>query len=108
MTYGRKTGGRKAGTPNKRTTELVVRLEALGCDPIEGMALIAMDVSNTPELRGRMYAELASYLYPKRKAVEVRPDEGPSLVFQFVEFAEEKTLLGVWAAEGSGAQMIGV
>ena len=81
MAIGRKTGGRQAGTPNKRTSELVERLEALDCDPIAGMAKIAMDISNPPELRGRMYAELAGYVFPKRKAVEMKADEGPSVIF---------------------------
>jgi hypothetical protein len=81
MAQGRKTGGRVAGTPNRRTTELVERLAALGCDPVEGMARIAMDLSNPPELRGRMYAELAGYVYPKRRAVEVKADEGPRVTF---------------------------
>lgn len=71
MALGRKTGGRKAGTPNKRTTMVTERLEALGCDPIEGMALLAMDPANSPDLRGRMFAELAQYVAPKRKAVEI-------------------------------------
>lgn len=66
-----KTGGRTAGTPNKKTAEAMERLEALGCDPLEGMAMLAMDSANAPELRGRMYAELAGYVYPKRKAVEL-------------------------------------
>jgi len=38
------------------------------------MARLAMDEKNMPELRGRMYAELASYLYPKRKAIELASD----------------------------------
>jgi hypothetical protein len=46
------------------------RLEALGCDPLEGMAKIAMDQAAPLELRGRMYAELAAYVYPKRKSME--------------------------------------
>ncbi len=82
MAHGRKTGGRVAGTPNKRTAELTERLEALGCDPIEGMAQLALNAENPPELRGRMFAELAGYLYPKRKAVEVKADDGPSVIFQ--------------------------
>jgi hypothetical protein len=63
-------GGRSAGTPNKRTQDVIERLEALKCDPIEGMARIAMDANNPPELRGRMFAELAQYIAPKRKALE--------------------------------------
>jgi len=66
--------GRKKGTPNRLTGDIGARIEALGCDPIEGMARLAMDENNTPELRGRMYAELAGYLYPKRKAIKVASD----------------------------------
>ncbi len=82
MASGRKTGGRSKGTPNKKTEELAQRLADIGCDPIEGMAIIAMDEANPPELRGRMYAELAQYLYPKRRATEIRTDDGPCVVFQ--------------------------
>jgi hypothetical protein len=67
---GQKTGGRQKGTRNKRTQDVIDRLEALGCDPIEGMARLAMDKSNSPELRGRMFAELAQFVAPKLKAIE--------------------------------------
>ena len=81
MAAGRKTGGRIKGTPNKKTEEVVERLFNLGCDPISGMAHIAMDTNNSPELRGKMYAELAGYLFPKRKATEINTDDGPKVVF---------------------------
>jgi hypothetical protein len=71
MAKGKKTGGRVAGVPNRRTTEVITRLEKLGCDPIEGMARLAMDDSNAPELRGRMFAELAQYVAPKRRALDL-------------------------------------
>lgn len=71
MALGKKTGGRVAGTPNRKTAEVAERLASLGCDPIEGMAKLAMDESSPPELRGRMYAELAQYIAPKRKALDV-------------------------------------
>ena len=70
MAQGKKTGGRREGTPNKRTQEIIEKLEALGCDPVEGMAKLAADENNSAELRGRMYAELAQYVAPKRKAIE--------------------------------------
>jgi hypothetical protein len=70
-----KTGGRKKGTPNKATLTVAEKLEALGCDPIEGMARIAMDEKNSPETRGRYYSELAQYLYPKRKPVDLSSDQ---------------------------------
>lgn len=67
---GERRGGRQKGTPNIRTLEIAERLSALGCDPIEGMARIAQDENNPPDLRGRMYAELAQYIAPKRKSIE--------------------------------------
>ena len=45
---GRKTGGRQTGVPNRRTVEAQEILSELGCDPIEGMARIAIDVKHTP------------------------------------------------------------
>ncbi len=65
-----KTGGRQRGTPNRKTHELAEKLEKLGCDPIAGLAQIAMAPDTAPELKVRCYAELAQYLHAKRKAVE--------------------------------------
>ncbi len=76
MALGRKTGGRVAGTPNKRTQDVIERLDALGCDPILGMARIAMDEANSPELRGRMFSELAQYVAPKRRASDHSAADG--------------------------------
>jgi hypothetical protein len=67
---GRKTGGRVAGTPNRKTRDVQELLESLDCDPIQGMARLAMNKKTRPELRARMFAELAQYVYPKRKAIE--------------------------------------
>ena len=63
---------------NKRTRprraepalELIVRLEALGCDPVGGMARIAMDVATPVELPARTFAELAQHFASKRKAID--------------------------------------
>jgi hypothetical protein len=76
MATGYKTGGRRAGTPNRRTQEVRDQLEALGCDPIEGMARLALDQANPPELRARMYSELAQYVAPKRKSVDLSSSTG--------------------------------
>ena len=66
-------GGRQKGTPNRQTKEAMEILAELGCDPIRGMARIAMNPKNSTDLRLRANAELAQYVYPKRKALEVRP-----------------------------------
>lgn len=76
MALGRKTGGRLAGTPNRRTKEIGDLLESLGCNPIEGMVRIAMNPKASLGLRGRMNAELAQYVYPKRKAIEHSGETG--------------------------------
>ena len=67
-----KTGGRKPGVPNKRNSQVREMLAAMGCDPIRGMARIAMSKRKnvSVELKARMFAELARYCYPQLKAVE--------------------------------------
>jgi hypothetical protein len=46
------------------------------------MAALALDSNNPPELRGRMFAELAQYLAPKRKALSVEADQREQVIFQ--------------------------
>ena len=41
MALGHKTGGRKAGTPNRKTREIGELLESPGHNPIEAMVQIA-------------------------------------------------------------------
>ena len=119
---------RPTGVPNKRTQDLQAKLERIGCDPMLGMAEIALNRlpcgvcrgnlrtkyalpqgvhtkecshGNTaectcegigervcqscygsgweacsPELRGKMYAEIANYVLPKRKAIEHSGEDG--------------------------------
>ena len=46
------------------------RLEQLGCDPIEGLVEIATNKKYGVGVRARCLAELAQFVYPKRKSVE--------------------------------------
>src|SRR5829696_6196646 len=73
---GERRGGRQRGTPNKKTQTVADTLAELGCNPIEGMAKIAMDEQAELGLRAQMYKELAQYVAPKRKAVEVTGEDG--------------------------------
>ena len=72
MATGAKTGGRSKGTPNRRTQDVIEKLESLDCDPIEGMARIAQqaEADGDKNLAATMYKELAPYVAPKRKAIE--------------------------------------
>ncbi len=92
---GERRGGRQKGVPNKATLSVMEKLAALGCDPIEGMARLASDENNRPELRGRMLAELAAYVAPKRKAIEHTGAEGGPI-------ATEAALTLDWSALDAG------
>ena len=72
--------GRKAGTPNKRTKTIEEKLETLGCDPIVAMARLAMDESEPSGLRFAALKELAQYVAPKRKAIEVSSAENQMVI----------------------------
>jgi hypothetical protein len=72
---GERRGGRQRGAP-KRTLDVIERLAALRCDPITGMARIALNKKNSVELRARMFAELAQFVAPKRKALEHSTEPG--------------------------------
>ncbi len=74
MARGQKTGGRKAGTPNKRTLDVIERLDQLGCDPIEGMAKIALDPQNPVELRARMFSDLGAVRCAEASCCRTRSD----------------------------------
>jgi hypothetical protein len=57
---------------------VIDRLDALGCDPIEGMARIAMDETADLSIRAQMYKELAQYVAPK-KTIAVGGKEASSV-----------------------------
>jgi hypothetical protein len=81
MALGRKTGGRRPGTPNKRSGVVSERFEELGLDPLEGLIDIARDPRTDVELRARILMDLMGYLYPKRKALDTSPTASRSVVF---------------------------
>jgi len=70
---GNNGNGRKKGTPNKNTQTIMDKLSELDCDPIKGMATIARKAMDEGEfiLAGTMFKELAQYVAPKRKSVEM-------------------------------------
>lgn len=112
-----KTGGRKKGTRNRSTEYVAEVLDRLNCEPIEGMARIAMrdipcstcgGAGRVPSrdlrkkeacpgcagsgkepipigLAAKMLSELASYRYPKLKAVEHRASDEKGNTVSLVE-----------------------
>src|SRR4051812_48532875 len=61
--------GRKKGTANKKTLALEEALASHGIDPIGQLAAALPQLS--PDRRAEVLLDLVSYLYPKRKAVEL-------------------------------------
>ena len=77
--------GRVKGSKNKRLSDsLIERINEKfpEFDPILSMIEDALNESNTPDLRFRAKAEVASYMYPKKKAIEHSSDDGAT--FQVV------------------------
>lgn len=73
---GEKTpgSGRQKGTPNKVTQSLEEKCALMGVDVFEEMLKIATNEEH-PD-RFSCLKELAQYLYPKRKALEISNGEG--------------------------------
>jgi hypothetical protein len=105
--------GRKKGTGNKINPIVQETLDRLGCDPIKGMAIIAIDAMQTAEevrermtetcltikvdertqmgkdvlayyaLAGSMFKELTQYVSPKKKSVEIVGEVDSNITFKW-------------------------
>lgn len=70
-----KTGGRQAGTSNKRTYSAIKTLEELKLDPLAELSKMALEPSLDFNLRANILKELCHYAYPKHKAVSLDESE---------------------------------
>lgn len=68
----RKTGGRKKGTPNRKTMLLRDTFENLGFDVPGRLYSLLSELS--PREQAEILLKLMEYLYPKRKAIELPHD----------------------------------
>jgi hypothetical protein len=70
---GERRGGRQKGTPNKKTQNIIDKLNALGYDPIESLVRLAQEAEDSKDkvMEFNACKELAQYVAPKRKAVEM-------------------------------------
>jgi hypothetical protein len=84
-----KTGGRKAGTPNKIRSRASELMNEYGFDPLRSMIAIAADPANELAIRARMLAELAQYAYPKLRQVEHSGPGGGAIAVMAVDPLEE-------------------
>lgn len=82
MAQGRKTGGRKKGTPNKKTPEAVELLEALDANSLEEIVAIARRAAEAgdDQMALNAWKEVAQYQFSKRKAIEHSTKDGEEFV----------------------------
>jgi hypothetical protein len=66
----RKGGGRKKGTPNKRSLALRQALEAHGCDLAEQIAGLLQDGAVEQPIKVEVLTKLLPYVYPQLRAVD--------------------------------------
>lgn len=85
-----KTGGRKKGTPNRRTINLTEQLAAVNFNIPERLVELLPQLS--PSEQSKVLIDLMSFIYPKRKAIEVTEPKDPSdnkITIEFVESANK-------------------
>ncbi len=73
--------GRPKGKPNVKLSETLherLKEKYPNYDPVERMIEIALDEDNAIELRFTANKEVAQYIYPKKKAVEHKTEDGSS------------------------------
>jgi len=93
MSHGGKRAGagRKKGSLNKRTEKakqaIQDTIDRIGCNPLEAMLEIAEQAKNEGDLSLALsaYKELAQYVAPKRKAVELSGDSENPLAISNIE-----------------------
>ena len=75
----------RAGRPNKNKQALIALLEAKypGYQPVVSMAEIANDMDNDLQMRFNAHKEVAQYVTPKLKALEVTADIQGDVVFKW-------------------------
>ena len=81
-----KTGGRKAGTPNKINKSITEKLNQLDCCPITALVAIAKEAHEAKDLSlaANVYKDLLQYVSAKLKPVEdkvVEEKEGIQVTF---------------------------
>jgi len=88
-----KTGGRKAGTPNRSTLALFEKLARLGCDPDKELVRIVNDSKTELAVRVNIYALFFRYIHSVPKpAVEADMekviDDSPMTMDQVVQWSQ--------------------
>jgi hypothetical protein len=79
-----KTGGRRAGTPNKVNGSIHDMMKALGCDPRMVLARICMNAQNPAELRRKAASDLMGFMYPRLNSVDTHVTGETQTIVQII------------------------
>ena len=83
-TFAEGNTGRKAGTPNKATTEIKEAFQMLLED---NLPTLKRDISSLePKERVKFMLDLASFIIPKMKAIDVKSENTEAV---FIDFSED-------------------
>jgi len=74
-----KTGGRVAGTPNRKNAAKVAAIEASGLTPLDYMLSVLRDVSQTQDARLDAAKAAAPYVHARLTAAELTGKDGKQL-----------------------------
>ena len=74
MAHGKKTGGRRAGTPNKTTAELRQQIQTIVEAAIIDLPTLLSDME--PDERVKALNVLLPYVMPKLSSVEISGNDG--------------------------------
>jgi hypothetical protein len=91
--------GRKKDSVTKVQKSIQERLKQLNCDPIEGMARIALLAEEAGEyaIAVACYKELAQYIAPKLRAIEHSGTVDGGITVQIVKFSEPDAPSAEWS-----------
>jgi hypothetical protein len=83
-------GGRPAGSSNKNKQALITLLEAKypGYNPVVEMVAIAQNMDNDLAMRLSAHKEVAQYVTPKLKAVEIETINHQPVQVQIVRYSD--------------------
>jgi inorganic triphosphatase YgiF len=82
-TFAEGNTGRKAGTPNKATTEIKEAFQMLLED---NLPTLQRDISSLePKERVKFMLELANFIIPKMKSVDLKEEKKETILIDFSE-----------------------
>lgn len=94
MAAGKKTGGRKKGSPNKAKSKLAAKIEIMeaaavaGETPLDYMLRVMRDPKTEHDRRDRLAGMVAPYVHPRLTSIGGTPNQPVEVV---ISWAGEKS-----------------